>query len=311
MDRNRSLMESHGLSPDALYWGSAHEMHALRITDAIQSRRLISIVGPFGFGKSVLVRTAIDGMKNLTQIWINQPDREHLRIGQVITKMIMQLSAENPKRDNMTRTSQLERLIGERVVNQRREVVVILDNAHRMHASTLLALKDLRESVTYRGRSFLFSVVLVGQEPLRAKLERYGEVFFRTKSIDLSQNGWMSCCERYSYLEAVYGEVIEARTRERLAALFTTPLELDHFIESKLEQMRNAGLAVLDETVMPLSIREQREALKVSLRELERAAKVSAATISDIERGIGDNEETKARVQQALDDLIQKRRRAA
>lgn len=305
--RSRALLKSFGLDPDQLYWSPAAERYSDRIVEAVQSRRLISVIGPFGSGKSVLVRASLAGAPRVELVYVNQPDKENLRIGQIASAMIYELSAENPRRDNMARAKQLERLVGQKVVVEGREICVVIENAHRLHAGTLLALKDLREGASFKGRALLFSVILIGQEPLRQKLERFGEVFFRTKTIDLAANGWMDLAERTRYLEAVYGGAIAPKTRARLAALFTSPLELDHFLEGKLEQLRDAGLKVLDDEALPLSLSEQRQALHISLREIERRTQIPRSTISDAEHGRNTDPDVRRRIQEALDDIAQKK----
>lgn len=313
MNRDRSLFKHFGLNPDALYWGSAHESYARRIQDAVESRRMVGVVGPFGSGKSMLVQEALNAVPHLETIYIDNSDRERLRIGNITQVMVAMLSNEGPRRDNTTRQLQLARVMGERVLLQGQNVAVVIENAHRLHHSTLLAIKDLRESVRYRGQAFLFSVILVGQEGLRASLERYGEVNYRTRPIELDRNGWMSYPERTAYLDSVYGELIAPATRNRLAALFSSPLELDHFTEEKMLLMRDGGIDVLDDSVIPLSIREQREALKLSLRELERESGVSSKTINDFDNGrIGDAErqaDVHARLQKGLDNYVAKKNR--
>lgn len=311
MNRDRALLDHFGLTADTLFWGAQHEVYASRIQDAVKGRRLIAVIGPFGSGKSMLTRSALESVDRLDVVYVNQSDREHLRIGQVTYAMITELGSENPRRDNMARNYQLSRLCGERVKQQRREVAVVIENAHRMHTNTLLALKDLRETVRYKGEAFLFSVVLVGQEPLRGKLDRFGEVAYRTKSIDLGANGWMSFNERCLYLEQVYADIISKGTRERIAAMYTTPLEMDYFLEGKLEQMRDAGLGVLDEEVFPLTIRELREALKLSLRDVQKLTGLATSTISDVEHHRNNDPGTAQQIFTALDEALERRKKAA
>ncbi len=307
MNRDRSLFRHFGLNADALYWGSAHQSYGTRVQDAVESRRMIAVVGSFGSGKSHLVREALTHVDRLEVVYVNNPDRERLRIGQIVSAMITVLSDDTPRRDNMARCFQLARVVGEKVVVNRREVVVVIENAHRLHSNTLLALKDLRESTIYKGRDFLFSVVLVGQEPLRGKLDRFGEVAYRTLTIDLDRNGWMSIDERREYLRTIYRDVIDEKTRNRLATLFETPLRMDAFVEEKLTAMRDAGLTRLDESVMPLSVHELRTLLKLSVRELERVSGVPKSTISDVESGRNQDEATTSQLLAALDRIAAER----
>jgi len=305
MNRDRALFKHFSLNPDHLYWGSEHENYSRRIRDAVESRRLIGVIGPFGSGKSVLVQESINSVKGLDTIYIDNSDRERLRIGNITQLMVLSLSNEDPRRDNTARQLQLSRILGETVMLSGREVVIVIENAHRLHANTLLAIKDLRESVRYKGRAFLFSVILVGQQGLRTMLEKYGEVQYRTRPIELDKNGWMDVNERISYLEAVYGDVIEPKTRERLALMFDSPLRLDHYIEGLLLDMRDAGIATLDEAVMPMTLAEKRDLIKdVSLRDIARQAGVPKSTVHDVIQDRNDDPETRVAVDAALDRLI-------
>jgi DNA-binding transcriptional regulator YiaG len=310
MNRNRSLLKHFGCpgATDVVFWSKAHERESRRIRDAVESDRMVGVIAAFGSGKSELVRHSLN-QTNYEIVYVNQPDRERLRIGQVTTAIVVTLSDESPKRDALARTYQLGRIAGEVAVRQKKTIVVVIENAHRLHTQTLLAIKDLRESVVFRGQYPLFSVVLIGQESLSSKLERFGEVRYRCKAIELSEaTGWMTYADRVAYIYKVYGDVITRRSRERLAALFSKPLTLDHFIEEKLELMRDAGLSVLNEEQVPLSIREQREALQVSLREVSEISGVPKSTVSDTERGHNNDPETTRRIQAGLDQLAEARK---
>ncbi len=329
INRDHSLLQHFDLDAQHLYWSDVHERFAARIREAVESRRLIGVIGRFGSGKSVLVREALNdsayevtgnrplGEHRYALIYVNNPDKERLRIGHCMSAMIDHLSGENPRRDTIARSTQLSRIVGERVVRNRQDVVLVIENAHRLHANTLLALKDLREAAIYRGECPLFSAILVGQEALRAKLERYGEVHYRTKAIELSgREGWMTYKHRVDYLAGIYGPLIDSKMRRRLASLFESPLELDHFIEGKLEMMRDAGIQRMTSELVPISIREQRRALGVSLSELERlttemGSRVPSTSISDIELGKRSDAENQRRIQTALDRAAEARTRKA
>jgi len=308
-DRNQQLLRHFNVPTSTLYWSDKHEEYAERLRAAVQSRRLLAVIGRFGSGKSVLAREALR-RSEAQPVYVNNPDRERLRISHVVTALIAKLSDERPRQDMIARTHQLARIMGEKVVLEGAEIVVVIENAHRMHANTLLALKDLRESAIYKGESPLFTALLVGQEALYGKIEKWGEVKYRTKPIMLTEDaGWMDYPERLRYLETIYGDLIGADTRDRIAAMHESPLEMDHFIEGKLEQMKNAGIARMTTDQVPLSIRAKREAAGFSLRDVERKTaqngeRVAPSTASDVEQGKNQNEETARRLESAIDDLI-------
>jgi len=303
MERDRSLFRHFGLNPEQLYFGTTHERYAQRIQDAVESRLIVSVIGGFGSGKTTLVSAALESLPGVVPVFVNNPDRERLRIGQILSTLIINLSTENPKRDAATREVQLARILGETVVLKKKEVCLIIENAHRLTSELLLALKDLRESLKYRGKGFLFSIILVGQEGLRDKLERYGEVEQRTRPIELDRNGWMCLEDRQDYLRTLYGDVIAPEVSARLASLFTTPLAIDHVVQEKMLMMRDAGLKVLDESVFPLSLPEQVKALRVSLRDIERVSKVPKSTVEDVLKGKNTDPATIQRIQQGINDI--------
>lgn len=307
MNRNVDLFRHFGLDPQSVYWGDQHDRRADRIQTAVESRQMLGVVGPFGSGKSVLVREALhDHLSKDQMIYVQNFDKENLTIGHIVSQIVRALGgSESPRRDMNARCIQLGRIVGEHAVVQDKDVAVVIENAHRIHANTLLALKDARESATYKGYDELFSVLLVGQEPLAAKLDRFGEVKYRSRQLTLSPSAdWMTHEERLRYLDAIYGDVIEPAVAVRLAALYETPLELDYHIEQKLEMMRDAGLDQMTEDIIDFSIREQREALGVSLRDLEKKTGVPKSTISDLEHGRSQSEEKREKVESEIDALV-------
>jgi type II secretory pathway predicted ATPase ExeA/DNA-binding XRE family transcriptional regulator len=313
MNRNVDLFRHFDLDPSAIYWGAVHDRFAARIQNAVDSRQMLGVVGPFGSGKSVLVREALHDHLPADQIiYVQNFDRESLTIGHIVSQIIRDLGgSESPRRDMNARCIQLGRIVGEHAVVQGKDIAVVIENSHRIHANTLLALKDARESATYKGYNELFSCVLVGQEPLAAKLDRFGEVKYRSRQLTLSPSaGWMSHEERMRYLDAIYGDVIEPEVAVRLAALYETPLELDYHIEEKLKMMRDAGLDQMTEAVIDFSIREQREALGISLRDLEKRTGVPKSTISDVEHGKTQSDEKREQIEAELDAIVREKTNA-
>lgn len=307
MEKDRSLFLHFGLDPDVVVWTATHERYAQRVAEAVESRRVVAVIGPYGSGKTTMVQHALDTLPKVEQVYVTNPDRERLRIGHVIATMIYSLSSESPRPNAVAKEIQLARIVGETVVTRHREVCVVIENAHRLSSELLLALKDLRESVRYKGRGFLFSILLVGQEGLRSKLERFGEVEERTRAIELDKNGWMSLQDRQGYLDTVYGDLIAGDVADRLAVLFRTPLALDHVVQQKMLQMRDAGVRRLDSTIYPLSLTEQIKALRLSVRDIERATKVPKSTVQDVLSGQNTDPDKIRQIQDGINDLVASR----
>ena len=302
-NRPRSLLRHYGLDADVLYWSPQHQRAAEQIYDGIDSRRIIAVIGQFGAGKTELVRTALDNL-DCSYTWLNNPDKEGLSAGQVTSCMISALGEEKPRQDGQARTTQLARILGHHAVQHNRSVVIVIDNAHRMSPRTLLALKDLRESCMFNGEAPLFSIILIGQPALTYKLGHIGEVQFRTKLVELSEErSWMGQADRESYLETIYREVITPEARRRLAIKFKRPLTLDYQVELILEQMRDAGLPQMSEDLVPMTIAEEMKFTGVSLRDLSKITGVPKSTIQDAKTDDGVDPDVMSRLRQGMADL--------
>lgn len=307
MNRDYSLFRHFGLSARHLYWGPGHKKYASAITNAVMSRRMTSVVGGFGTGKSTLVRETLNRVPKARAIYINTPDRENLTIANVQSAVIGELSEESPKRDRMARLTQFSRLVGWQVEVQNQEMTLVIDNAHRLHANTILALKDLRESAMFKGKAFLFSVILIGQENLANKLARYKEVEYRTLQMRLEDQYWMDLNERINYLSAVYGQLITDEARRRIATFHSTPLQMDFLIDEILRKMKASGDMELDVDQLPSSLSELKSLLRVTLRDLEKMTGIPKSTIGDIISEKNTDAAKTDTVRGALEDIARKR----
>jgi type II secretory pathway predicted ATPase ExeA len=307
MNRDRSLFRHFGLSADTLYWGADHEKYSTEILDAVESRRLLCIDGEFGTGKTTLVRETLKRIPRLRVVDVVDPNKERMNIGAIMDHAIYALSDESPRRTAAARSIQLSRIIGSLVVHEGQQVVIIIDNAHRLHKNTLMAIKDMRESTIFKLQSFLFTVILIGHGSVRPKLEGMGEVNLRTRKISLRQSAWMPVQDRIEYLDTIYRDVITDTAKARLAAVYETPLALDSAIENLFLDMKAAGVRVLDETMIASSPGQLRQLLGLSLKEVDRLTGIPRSTISDIEHGRNEDPDLVNRIMGALNEQMSSR----
>jgi DNA-binding XRE family transcriptional regulator len=133
----------------------------------------------------------------------------------------------------------------------------------------------------------VFSIIYLGQEKLLGKLRTYKEVFWRCLVLNMSDENsqWMNFEERKNYLKAVYGKAISPVARERIAKKTSKPLEMEFYLREKMEDAKAAGKDQLDKDVVGLSLRERREALGASLKDVADRADVGKSTVYDVEEG--------------------------
>lgn len=310
MIQKKRTLRHFGLDKKGVYRGEQHEMHIRDIKDAIDENQMAALIGQFGSGKTTVADFAIQDLTNAKNnkykfVHVDSADLEKLSIGNIIEVSIMDLSNEKPFRSVQARSRQSRRIMGELVRNGFK-ICLVIDNAHRLHPNVLMALKDEHEK-KYMGRSPLFSIIYIGQEPLIGKLDTYKEVFWRTLILNLQEeaSGWMSFQERMNYLTTVYGPAISPGARDRIARKAKVPLEMEFIVTEKMEEAKNAGKDTVDEEVVELTIRERREALGISQGDLAKASGAGKTTIHEIEHG---HESTKkADVEKALEQLEAKK----
>jgi hypothetical protein len=268
---------------------------------------MIALSGAVGMGKTCLFNKAAaeltaDPDKSPIFIYVRNFYKEKLTIGGIMTAIILDLSDEAPRRDLEARSRQVTRLMGVAHVRHKRNICVVIEEAHRLHYNTLRSIKELREAA-FDGVSPLFSCVVIGHPELAMKLEHRKEVYWRSALLDFSEsNGWMTFRERNTYLKNVYGDAIEAKPRERIAALMKAPLQMDFFIREQMEKAYHAGRNKITEECLDLTPLELKKALGVSLGEIATEAGIGKTTVHEALMGLG-SDKTKKAVEAALEKL--------
>ena len=169
-----------GLPPDpwsGLALETIDARHAGQLIQAaVTSQMMVAVLGPRGSGKTSATRAALRHL----DVQVAEPlrlDRERLHLGDIQSAIVRDLSDETPRRSGEARSHQVRRVLG--TASRSRPVVLVLDDAHVLHPSTLRGLKRLRE-LTWLGASPLLGIVLLGQ---RDRTEDVPEVGLRSDSL--------------------------------------------------------------------------------------------------------------------------------
>ncbi|GER92663.1 ATPase AAA [hot springs metagenome] len=198
---------------------------------AIDSHAMISVVASWGFGKTSaldLIFRDIDAKV----VRLHTPDKERVVVSDIEKGLVLGLSNESCKRTKEVRARQIRRILGE--ASKEKPVVLILEEAHRMHPSTLRALKTFRE-MDWMGRSPLFTVIMVGQyDPMQKR--GVDEVRLRTDSVVMKG---LTASEVKDYIKHTVGRHFEDDALEAIAKLDESRNFLD-LQEIVLNVMRNA-----------------------------------------------------------------------
>lgn len=178
---------------------------------AVESRAMVSIVGERGCGKSEAVKATLK-RQSLREVWVKRVDQENLTIADVKNAIILELSAENVKRGGIVSSAQLRRIVGE--TSRKQQIVVIIEEAQRLHKNTLRSLKTLRE-MEWMGETELFTILLVAQSD---PMNRAGVSEVRLRS-DLVRMQGLSANEAAHYVRETLGKHFDDAAVEALAEL--------------------------------------------------------------------------------------------
>lgn len=183
-----------------------------RIMDmAVKSNAIISIVGERGTGKTRAVNAALKAL-NARCVMVRSADKSKLLISDIENAMIIDLSEEKPKRGREIRARQLRRVLGE--ASRKQNIVVVIEEGHRIHGMTMRALKTLRE-LDWMGETELFSVVLLGQSD---PMNKAGVAEVRLRSDSVSMHG-LTANEVAAYIESTVGNIVDKESAEAVTRL--------------------------------------------------------------------------------------------
>ena len=168
------------------------------LTMAVESHAMVSIVGERGIGKSEAVNAALAKL-GVRRVVVNRAQKEKTTIADIEKAIILDLSDESPRRGAETCSRQVRRVMGE--ASRKQRIVLVIEEAQRLHSATLRSLKTLRE-IEWMGETELFTIVLIGQSD---PMNRAGvsEVRLRT---DMIRMQGLSANEAGHYVKSILGK---------------------------------------------------------------------------------------------------------
>lgn len=254
---------------------------------AIDGKKMISVVALWGQGKTTALNLAFSQVnessrkKKIEAIRLVTPDSERVIYSDIEKAMILALSKETCMRTKEIRARQVRRIIGE--ASREQDIVLVLDNAHRMHPATLRAVKALRE-MEWLGQSPLFTVVMVGQfDPVGAAKRGVEEVRMRTDKLVMKG---LTAQEAAAYAGATVGDVFEGDAVEAICRLDKSRnfLDLQEVLVSCMSRaIDNGAQKVTAMEVFELyggGLKELLNRFKISSPDLEAETRLAKSTLS-------------------------------
>ena len=271
------VMDHYGLLREfrrAGYYETADQKQMFKDIKAdIYSGKLIALTGIIGCGKTVTLRKLQESLTQEGRVLVSKSlsvDKNRATLGTLIAALFYDLS---PDKDVKIpgQGEKRERDLRDLIKKGKKPVVLIVDEAHDLHSTTLTGLKRLIEMVE-DGEGTL-SVVLAGHPKLKNDLRRptMEEIGYRTTVFSLDN----LIGKREDYLEwlvrACLGievgldEVLERAALELLATRLRTPLQIEQHLTLAFEAAFQVGEKPITAAIVESVLSKQLDDLEPTL----------------------------------------------
>lgn len=216
---------------------------------AIKDGKLVALSGIVGSGKSMTLLRIQDTLIQEKEILVAKSlaiEKSKITLATLMLALFLDLATDKDGR-LPTQTERRERALLELIRKRHKPIALFIDEAHDLHAKTLIGLKRLIEVVRNGGGTL--SVVLAGHPKLKNDLSRPSmeEIGARATVFDLEPFG----PERLKYINWLIGQAVTAKvkvdtliTTEALALLserLTTPLQFEQYLTRAFEEAYKIG----------------------------------------------------------------------
>ena len=216
---------------------------------AIKDGKLVALSGIVGSGKSMTLQRIQDTLIQEKEILVAKSlaiEKSKINLATLMMALFLDLATDKDGR-MPTQTERRERALLELIRKRHKPIALFIDEAHDLHAKTLIGLKRLIEVVRNGGGTL--SVVLAGHPKLKNDLSRPSmeEIGARATVFDLEPLG----PERLKYINWLIGQALTAKvkvdaliTTEALALLserLTTPLQFEQYLTRAFEEAYKIG----------------------------------------------------------------------
>lgn len=196
---------------------------------AIRSKAFCALIGRTGSGKSTIMDRVIAQASRSGRIQFAMPricETENLHAGAIYDSVIYDFGCPHPPRCREARARKMFEVL---CAKKSTDCVLIVEEAHRLHHSTLHALKSFYDTKLAGQR--LLCIILVGQPPLKNKIQGADmeEVARRCHIYELKQwserdvQNYLHC--KLSRVGRSLSDVFADGSIQALAKRCTTPLE--------------------------------------------------------------------------------------
>jgi len=225
------------------------------LSHEIRSGKLVTLSGVVGSGKTTMLRRIQETLAQDKEILVSKSlsvEKSQLSLPVLINALFYDLATEKDFK-MPTQPEKRQRVLRDLIRKRGKPIALFIDDAHDLHAKTLVGLKRLIEVV--RDGNGTLSVVLAGHPKLKNDLRRptMEEIGSRAAMFDLEGFGgdkvsylkWLltQCLGTKGKTEAA-GKIDAALTEEALVLLssrLSTPLQFDTYLTRAFEEGYRVG----------------------------------------------------------------------
>jgi len=228
---------------------------AKELSHEIRAGKLITLSGIVGCGKTTMLRRIQDTLAQDKEILVSKSlsvEKSQLSLPVLINALFYDLATEKDFKIP-TQPEKRERVLRDLIRKRQRPIALFIDDAHDLHAKTLVGLKRLIEVV--RDGNGTLSVVLAGHPKLKNDLRRptMEEIGSRATIFDLEGFGG----EKLNYLKWLLTQCLSTKAKaeaaDKIEAVITdeamvflsgklsTPLQFETYLTRSFEEGYRVG----------------------------------------------------------------------
>lgn len=245
---SKEIMEYFNLTKDfrdAGYFETEHHRQiSQEIIEAIKKGKLIALSGIVGSGKTTLLKKIHEKLNVEKDVVISKSlslEKDRVTLTMLIMALFYDLSTEKEVKIPAQSERRI-RTLRELIRKREKTVALFIDEAHDLHAKTLVGLKRLMEVIQDGGGSL--SIVLAGHPKLKNDLKRPSFEEIGTRATLVTLDGitaskrdyihWLleSCSQKNLKPETIITE----EAIDILADRLVTPLQIQHYMRLAFEE---------------------------------------------------------------------------
>jgi type II secretory pathway predicted ATPase ExeA len=255
----------------------------------IKAGKLIALSGIVGCGKTTLLRRIQELLARDKEILIAKSlsvEKSQISLPVLINALFYDLATEKDFKIP-SQPERRERVLRDLIKKRQRSIALFIDDAHDLHAKTLVGLKRLIEVV--RDGGGMLSIVLAGHPKLKNDLRRptMEEIGLRAAIFDIEG---FSPAEKLAYLKWLLTQCVTAKTE--IAAVLTddaitlmterlaTPLQFEQYLTRAFEEGYKIGQKPVGPEVVQTTLAPDLEDLEPRLTRHGYNAKVLAEMLN-------------------------------